>query len=592
MLAVVHMPKFKRSLFVVFLSVSGVFSQTMHYSLKIDDEFWKFYHVRIDIQGIDAKRLVFSMPIWVPGTYFVGDYGENVYAFEAENESGNPLRVEKLSKSDWEVQTDKNSRITVTYDVKASERNFIGEGLDSTGALIEGAATWMYVRGCDHLPVTVSVNSAKSWQVATALPPAAEKDSYSAKDYNHLADCPIFIGELQDTTIYVLNKPHEIYFKGQADFSLSQFAAMVGKIVAYQAELFNGLPYERYHFLYTLLPELRGGGGLEHATSTSIGIPAIRITQDVESAASLTAHEFFHLWNVKRITSDKLLPMRYDKDVRFESLWWLEGVTSYYADLTLVRSGIWTVREFLDELETEIEVLQENPDRLQTTLAQASWNAWEKGPMSIGISYYNKGKLTGLLLDLMMRKLTKNQFSLDKVLLYLWENYGQQNCGFEDGDIQKIVESLSGKDFSPFFDRYIHGLVELPLKEILPFAGIDVEIEKKGEPSIGTVRLLGIRNRIFSIDPKGAAAKAGLRRNDFLLAIDDQKIESRDQFADYITKRKVGEIVKLTAERDGAQMDFFARIENFNRIHCTLKLNSKTSEEQSALLNSWLRSTN
>ena len=283
------------------------------------------------------------------------------------------------------------------------------------------------------------------------------------------------MGSLKDTTVYISNKPHQFYFRGEANFNLKDFILMMRKIITYQINLFGNAPYNRYVFQYILTPGFRGRGGLEHASSTSINFPAAKLSQDITSIANLSAHEFFHTWNVKRITSEKLLPLRYDREARLESLWWLEGVTSYYADLTLVRTHIWSRDYFFRLLEKEIVLLRQNPDHLKTSLADASWKIWETGYRSGGISYYNKGKLVGLLLDLMIRDITQNQKSLDDVCRYLYQNYALYKKGFPDNELHKVIEKITNKNFTPFFDRYINGTIELPYQNILKIAGLDVK---------------------------------------------------------------------------------------------------------------------
>ncbi len=563
-------------------------AEKLRYSLSIDQELYKTLKVQIKVEENTHKRLVFSMPIWIPGTYYVGTYGKNVLNFKALDSKGDTLRVEKLSKSDWEIQADGIRTINVQYKVTVPEHGFMGKALDSTGALIQGASTWMYVRGLEKLPAEVKIVPANGWRVATGLIPTKTAGLFSARNYDELADCPIMMGVLTDTVFTYLGKPHEIYFRNDAEFDRKKFTRMVQQIVRYQTGLFGGAPYDRYVFQFTIHTNERGGGGLEHANSTSIGLSSLKLMQDVENAAGVIAHEYLHLWNVKRLTSDQLLPLRYDREARTESLWWLEGVTSYYADLTLLRSGIWSVEEFLDHQEREIQTLQENPDRLETTLAQASWDVWEEGYASSGVSYYNKGQLVGLLLDLTIRKVTANKVSLDDVMRYLYQNYALQSRGFADDDLQRVVEKLTGKDFAPFFQRYVSGLVELPYKEILSLAGLETSIERIPTPTIGPLRFLGSRNRIFSIDSNSAAAKAGLRRDDQLVSADGQTITSQEMLSELLLKKNIGDTLKVVALRSGANINFDIVIDSFQKVQCEIKLMQNPSAEQLLIRNSWL----
>lgn len=581
---------FKLLTLILFFSLVAftVHAEQIFYSLGIDQELYKRFNVIIHIKNTDRTRLVFSMPIWLPGSYYVENFGKNVLDFKATNDTGDPIRAIQLSQNDWEVLSEGVHNLVVSYKVQAEEHGFMGPALDSLGALVQGASTWMYIRGLEKLPRTVHISPADSWQIATSLEPTADPQEFQCQNYGELADCPILMGHLIDTTFFYLGKAHEIYFRGKADFSLAKFTAMVEKIVRYQTGLFGGAPYKRYVFQYTLLPGNKGGGGLEHRNSTSIGLSALKLLGDINSAANITAHEYFHLWNVKRITSDRLLPLRYDREARMQVLWWLEGVTSYYADLTLVRTGIWTVRDFLDDQEKEIEILLDNPDRHNTSVAQASWDIWENGYYSSKISYYNKGMLVGLLLDVMVRKVTANKKSLDDVLRYLYKNYAQQGKGFGDDDLQTVIEKVTQKDFGPFFDRYVTGLVELPFRDVLALAGFDVQIDKQDYPTIGPIRFLGKKNRIYSIDATSAAAKAGLRRDDQLVWADGKKITGDEMLDAIIRKKKAGDILTIKAKRDGVLITFEVQIEKYQKAGCSIKLLNNASDEQIKIRNGLL----
>ncbi|NOY58802.1 MAG: M61 family metallopeptidase [Calditrichaeota bacterium] len=570
------------------LAAFTIHAEQLFYSLSIDQELYERFNVTIHIKNTDRTRLVFSMPIWLPGSYYVENFGKNVLDFKATNDTGDPVRAIQLSQNDWEVLSEGVHNLVVNYKVQAKDHGFMGPALDSLGALVQGASTWMTVRGLANLPRTVHITPADSWQIATGLEPTVDLQEFKCQNYDELADCPILMGHLIDTTFFYLGKPHEIYFRGEADFSLAEFTAMVEKIVRYQTGLFGGAPYKRYVFQYTILPGHKGGGGLEHRNSTSIGLSALKLLADVNSAANITAHEYFHLWNVKRITSNRLLPLRYDREARMQSLWWLEGVTSYYADLTLVRTGIWSVRDFLDDQEKEIKFLLNNPDRHNTSVAQASWDIWENGYFSSKISYYNKGMLVGLLLDVMVRKVTANRKSLDDVLRYLYKNYAQQGKGFADDDLQAVIEKLTQKDFGPFFDRYITGLVELPFRDVLALAGLDVQINMQDYPTIGPVRFLGKKNRIFSIDANSAAAKAGLRRDDQLVWADGKKITGDEMLAKMISKKKPGDILTVKAKRDGVLITFEVAIKNEQKAGCSIDLLKNASDEQIKIRNGLL----
>ena len=559
---------------------SFLFGQTLKYQLDFDTELYKQYKVQIHVAENQKNRLVFAMPSWLPGSYYINDYGKTVTHIEVKNGKKESLPIIRLSANEWEVITNGSEEINFSYQVTPTGHNFLGSPIDSAGALVQGASTWMYVKGMENSPIKITINPPNDWTVSTALEYEIQNEKYFAPNYDQLADCPIMLGNLRDTTLTISGIPHDLYFRGDADFDLPAFAKMVKEIVQYQVSIFKEIPYDHYVFQYSIMPGYNGGGGLEHANSTSIGLSGTTLLNDIKSAADITAHEFFHLWNVKRITNENLLPLDYQMGAKTTSLWWLEGMTSYYAALTLVRTGIWTEEKFTDHIARQIVILQQNSDRFQTSVSKASWAAWERGYYTTGISYYNKGQLVGLLLDIMVRQVTGNKKTLDDVFRYLYLNYATKDRGFKDGEIQIIVEEITGKDFSAFFDRYVTGTVELPYQEIIKLAGFNVNIETKQFPSVGRVRFLGKNKRIYSLDAQSAVAKAGIRKEDELVSINGKTFEKREEFLEIISKQNIGEILKIRVRRDGVYLLYDVKVAGEENVTCSISMPDDVSPQQ------------
>jgi len=567
------------------LLISDLAAEQLAYTLSVDETTFQYVKVNITVKQTNHRRLRFSMPSWIPGAYEWRSFGDQVIRFSAVDSSGSSVRWEKLSRSDWEVQPT-SSQVQVDYLLKPAGRFWWGTSLDSTGALLEGASTWMVIHNLERVPISIRLQTPASWTVSTALPMVGQND-YQASGYDELADCPILLGRLSDTTFTVSGAEHAVYFFGQTDFDRKAFIAMVHRIVAEQARLMQGLPYSRYTFQYILSADERGSSGLEHATSTTIRLSALEVMKEVHRAAGITSHEFFHLWNVKRLTSAALQPLNYHQEARTESLWWFEGVTSYYADLTLLRCGIWSMDEFLKSLALEIEQLQGNPDRLKTTVAQASWRVWQNGLANPGISYYNKGYLVGLLLDLVIRKVTDNKKSLDHVMRYLYHNYGVSRRGIRDDEWPFLLLQATGKDFMPFFDRYIYGLVELPYEDILAIAGLQATLATKSVPTIGRIRILGPRNRVYSLDETSAAGRAGLRRNDLILSVDGQTVSDETSLEQRVAMMTIGQTALLRISRDGREMVLPVTVEGLEKTTCSLSPLAHPSEQALRIRTSW-----
>lgn len=577
--------KKRLTVFFLFFNSLLLYAEPLHYTLSFDTELFSSVHVRVQIHE-PAKRFVLSMPVWVPGSYYVGNFGQYVKNIRASSGS-EEVTLRPLNQNSWEVLNSRAAKVTVDYDVQMVPTGFLKTVLDSSGAILEGATIWLEVRGLEETPARITIEVPFQWDVSTALP-SVEHHVYRAVDYDQLVDSPIMLGELDVYHFTVQDKLHEVAIKGKGDFDRTGFVEMIQKIVRYQTAFFDQAPYERYVFQIDLLSETRGGGGLEHRSSTTITFPVLSLMEDIKHAANLIAHEFFHLWNVERIFPEQLSPIPYHREFRLRSLWWLEGVTSYYADLTLVRTGIWSADEFFRNQEKQIQILQSNPDRLKTSVAQSSWDIWETGYFSTGISYYVKGQLLALLFDLSIRMQTGQQKSLDDVVIYLNETFARQGRAYAEDELVEIFQRVTGIDFQPFFDRYITGTRELPFEEVFSKAGLAFDMETRPVPTIGNVRLMGDRLRVFSIDPTGPAAMAGLRRNDRMVAIDGIELRDREQFENMIKNKTIGDIVDIEIERNRTRITIPVPVKPFEQVNVQLGLGSNTTKVQNNLLENWL----
>jgi len=367
--------------------------------------------------------------------------------------------------------------------------------------------------------------------------------------------------------------------------------AMCRKIVVEQNRIFGGPQFKRYVFLYHFRDGI-GGRGLEHLNSTDISMSYAAIRAEPHLAASVTSHEYFHLWNVKRIRPFELGPFDYAKPVRSKALWFCEGVTSYFGDRTLARTGIWPEAMYLAHLAQEIEALQNNPDRKVTPIEQASWTVWERKDWP-RVDYYNKGELLGLLIDLKMRTASGGTKTLDDVLRRLYETYvvgpskagkGWIGVGYPEDGLLRALNETSGEDWTPFYDRHVRGVEELPYAEVLRPAGL--------EPNLAVARSadLGVELRgtvILSVPEGGAAERAGLRANDRIAAIGGVEV-TRSTIREAIARHSPGDEVTLGLLRGEAPMEAVVQVGVRERTSCRLRRAENPTPEQKRLLDAWL----
>jgi predicted metalloprotease with PDZ domain len=585
------------NLFTMLLALSASAGEkneklTIHYEWRPDTETRNGSVVSILITNNTDSTLTFSMPGWTPGAYRFAEYGRHVREVKARNHDHQTLQVDKLDADSWKVHAGGNHTLTFAYRVEKPLSFFGGRRDDSTHIQLEGPSTFMYLEGQKEKPVTACFHVPSQWKLACGLDPAPASLAIShpqhevreanyllyAPNYDVFIDAPVEMSQFEERTFTIGKTPFHVVMHGAMDFDVDGFVNMVKKICAYQIELMNDVPFTKYVFLYHLNPGF-GGGGLEHLNSTTISLSAPMLKDSVVAGAGVTAHEFFHLWNVKRIRPKALGPFDYSQPVRTKALWFSEGVTSYYADLTQIRTGLVTPEQFLDMQARQIKVLQSNPDRLRTSVEQASWEIWDRGYGSSGVNYYNKGQLLGSLLDLRIRRETGNKKSLDDMFRHLNQNYAKLGKGFEEDELPEIASKIAGKDLRDFFTKYVAGVEELPYQEYLTWSGIEMKVEQKRVATPGNVRLYGPQNSVIMLDD-GPAAQAGLQRRDLLKEINGTPIKNQRDLDAIVASKAPGDTLRLKVARGEETLFFEVKLEAREDVSYKLNFMDKLTPMQ------------
>jgi predicted metalloprotease with PDZ domain len=365
------------------------------------------------------------------------------------------------------------------------------------------------------------------WQVTTSLPTFAETvNTFLAADFDTLVDSPFEVGCHQLYNFEVLGKPHELAVWGKGNFQPKQMIADCQKIIEVESQMFGGLPYDRYVFFLHLLQQ--GFGGLEHKNSCSLIYQkfGFRTVDKYEPFLQLVAHEFFHLWNVKRIRPLGLEVFDYDQENYTPSLWFCEGTTSYYDLIIPLRAGIYNTKAYLNYLSKEITRYLMTPGRKVQPLSESSFDAWIKlyrpdaNSGNSQISYYIKGEMVSLLLDLLIRVHHGNQLSLDDVMRQMWEKFGKDEVGYTPEQSEGVIESVAGMDLGDFFKRYLHGLEDLPFNQYLQPFGLQLVEEKNEEPYLGVrINTENGREIIKFVEAGSPAQFVGIDAGDELLSL-------------------------------------------------------------------------
>jgi predicted metalloprotease with PDZ domain len=543
---------------------------SVHYHVAMPQPANHLFEVTIEIGDWCEPILDLYLPVWTPGSYLVREYAKHVQEFQVEG-AGQGLDWCKQAKNHWRIQTASISNLTIFYRVLANDLTVRTNHLDLTHGYFNPAALLMYGVGLTQQPLQVTiVPPVDTWQVATPLEALPEQShSFIAADYDSLVDSPFEVGLHQRYEFEVLGKPHQWVVWGQGNLKPERLIEDTRQIIETEAALFGGLPYDRYLFLLHL--SANGYGGLEHKTSCSLLYPRFnfREPEQYQRFLQLVAHEFFHLWNVKRIRPKALETFDYNQENYTEALWFCEGVTSYYDLLIPQRAGLYCSTTFLEVLSKDLTRLQTTPGRLIQPLSESSFDTWIKLYRrhalsdNCQISYYLKGTFITFLLDLLIRQRHRNRRSFDDVLRQLWQQFGlgqqdlgQQDLGqpevghpeigYTDAQLQGVIEAVAEIPLDDFFSRYLYGTEELPFNQFLQPFGLVLQSSADPIPYLGlTIKSEPNQAVVKFVAIDSPSQKVGVEPGDVLLAIDGIMVTAEglnDRLKDY----KPGQTIAMT----------------------------------------------
>ena len=543
--------------------------------------------VRCTVRNPDPAGQRFALPAWIPGSYLIRDFARHIVEIDAQC-GGQPLMLSKIDKHTWQAAPlETAAPITVRCVVYAWDLSVRGAHVDTTHAFFNGCSVFLRVVGHEHSPCRVDIEKPvgkayRDWRVATALAPGKRTEAngfgrYHAADYDELIDHPVELGEFTRSSFSACGVAHEVVITGKHDADLDRLCADLKKICEWQIRFFGEpAPMNRYVFLVTALGD--GYGGLEHRASTALicsrdDLPyaGMKGTPDgYRKFLGLASHEYFHTWNVKRIKPAAFTPYDLGRENYTTLLWVFEGFTSYYDDLALLRSGCIELKDWLELTAKTISAVEKGPGRWRQSLAESSFDAWSKfyrpdenTPNAV-VSYYAKGALVALAIDLTLREKTAGRVSLDDVMAALWQRHGQTGVGVDEHSVREIAEELSGLKLNKFFASAVYGTDELPLKRLLARFGIALtwESEKAGQTaSIGVKTAAeGKEVRLATVYDGGAAQAAGLAAGDLLVAIDGLRATPAS-LEQLLARRSPGDHVTIDAFRRDELMRFTLRLD-------------------------------
>ena len=534
------------------------------YTIDMHNPNSHYFEVTLAIKNYSKKWVDFHMPVWIPGSYLVREFEKNVIDVKAFGTNEKRLKVRKIRKNIWQVQTQKSKFIRLKYKVYAYEISVRHSFLDDSHAFINPSSVCMFVKELKGKPLTVTFHPPKNWtKISTGLAEdPANRFIRFARNYDELVDCPIEIGNQTILTFSVNGIVHEISLYGNGKFQADSLVEKVKKIVETEVAIFKEIDYPRYVFLVQFQP--RGGGGLEHRNSCVLQVDRWALQgKRLNGFLALVAHEYFHNWNVKRLRPNALGPFDYDRENYTWLLWVAEGFTTYYGGQTMLRAKFRTSKSYMNGLAGMAKYLASTPGNRIEPVDEASFDAWikyyrhDENSVNTTVSYYNKGAMIATLLDLIIRHQTMNSQSLDDLMRHLYQKYYKKlNRWYTEPEFEKECETLAGVPLGDFFSRYVSGTDSIDYNRYFRYAGI--ELYKKGLSHQDSLRAYsGMKiasqngNAVVRTVLAGSPAfRAGIYVNDEILAVDNFRVTASD-LNEFLQQKHPRESARLLLNRRG-----------------------------------------
>lgn len=537
-----------------------------------------------------------KMPVWTPGSYLIREYARHVQDFAVKDATGRALAWQKINKNTWQVESKGSKEIVVSYRVYSNDLTVRTNELNDEHAFWNNSALLLFPAGQLGAPSTVTVAPYTKWKIATGLAPVAgASNTFRAPNFDVLYDSPFEVSDFKEISFDVRGKTHRVVVTGEGNYDLKKIAEDSAKIAEEGFKIFGELPFDNYTFIVNL----RGGGGLEHLNSTALQWNRFGFKPKARynGFLGLVAHEYFHLWNVKRIRPDALGPFDYENENYTKLLWIAEGGTAYYEGLLLRRAGLVTDKEVLDARANTIEQLQNRPGRLETSLEEASFDAWikyyrmDENAINNQISYYDKGEIVAMMLDVTIRTASGGAKSLDDVMLYLYNEFYKKNRNYTPADFQKAAELAAGRSLDDFFSKYVRSEAEIDYNDIMKGVGLQLSATEpdKTKAYLGAdLGEEGGRLTIRSIPANTPAYDQGLNTGDQIVAIDDYRA-SNSFLQSYLGERKPNDTVKLTIFRFDKLRDVTFKLGTNMRASYSFKPVEQPTDEQRRLYREYMK---
>jgi predicted metalloprotease with PDZ domain len=588
---ILHERSVASALFLCFAFIPSFAATNYTISLASPEQHLIEVHIVLP-EGAAQREL--QLPVW-NALYQIRDFSQYVNWVRAKDSAGHSLSVREMDKSRWQI-ADAQGGAVVDYQIFVDSPGPFNAELNSHHAFLNLAQILMYPVDARNGPMVVRFSRIPSgWQVATPLAPIAD-GGFGADNYDRLVDSPVEIGMFKESDFDEAGAHFRVIVDAEpGDYDMKQIDATLHKIVGAATSWMDDRPFENYMFLYHF-PHGPGGGGMEHAYSTAISLNADVLAKSPEALASVTAHEFFHLWNVKRIRPQALEPVDYTRENYTRALWFSEGCTSTAADIIQLRSGLIEERRFELQLASEINELEGRPAHLTQSAEESSLDAWLEGHASYqraerSISYYNKGELLGIMLDLAVREASHGHASLREVFQWMNQNYAKQGKFFPDSEgVREAAEAVSHSDLKWFFEKYVAGTEEIPWNDFFRSVGLRLIQQTNQVADAGFVpsRNSDSSVTVAAVMAGSDAERAGLRVGDTVLEINGNA--TKREFVRDLAGLHTGDTASVKIRnRGGAEVELKWKVGTREESVYELKDAEDLNADQRARRVAWLK---
>jgi predicted metalloprotease with PDZ domain len=569
----------------------------MRYRISAPHPATHFIEIEMSVDNITDEEVFFQLPSWRPGRYELGNFAKNIQRWIAKNEKGETLVSKKVSKDCWEVRTDGAKEIHIYYNYYASQLDAGGCWLDEEQLYINPVHCCLYVPERLHEPSTLEFNLPEKFSYATSLEKVNPR-IFLANDFHELVDSPVIASTvLQHNSYTAADHTFHIWFNGECKPDWARVINDFRKFTMEQIKMMGEFPVKEFHFLVQALP-YKFYHGVEHLSSTVLALgPGTELMNEAlyTDFMGVSSHELFHVWNVKTIRPDAMTPYDYTKENYSRLGYVYEGVTTYYGDLFLARCGVYSLEQFLKEISERVQKHFDNYGRFNLSVADSSFDTWldgyNPGVPNRKTSIYDEGCLLALMTDLMIRRRTNHEKSLDDVMRILYTDFGKKKRGYTEHDYISIVENLTNESASDFFIDYVYGTEDFHplLSDLLNHFGLELARSASAKNHEYHFGFKVTDTTIDKVAPNSPSWKAGITKGDEIISVNGMKVEKNlDELISYFSTQPVM-LTVITQMKKEKQILLQKTDEKYFHRYFIVQKENPTISEQKAF-SEWMKS--